>query len=69
MSEERWAFHYTIADDQKPRQSRSFATKEEALAVACAYETRGHAVTLLEGPGGKMNGAAVAEWCKNNFRG
>jgi hypothetical protein len=65
---ESWMFRYTD-QDQKRRQSSFFVTKEQALAVACAYKTRGHAVTSLEGPSGTMTGSQIADWCKNNFPG
>jgi hypothetical protein len=68
MSEELWVFRY-IDHSKKDLKSRSFATKEEALAVACAYNTRGHAVTLLEGPRRKNERGRSRGLVQKQFRG
>jgi hypothetical protein len=60
-----WFFRY-LDKQQNAKQSRSFSTKELTLREACSYSRQGLAITSVEGPGVRMNGADVVKWCMDH---
>ena len=60
-----WIAHYF--DRRLNRDSRAFASKEDALREACDLTRRSCVVHFVQGPNDeKIDAVAIAAWCKHH---